>query len=257
MIKNNLLLISIIFSVQVMAQERLAGNGQVMAQERNTESGQAMKQERRASADSLAVAYMKEAGSFSTLYYGNQYQGYPPAKNHPYLKDVLYAKALLAYQDVVYPEVMMRLDMCRDELIVLTPDFRNVVLAPEKVEYAELHGKHIIYFQTDTLSGSPSAGYYVLLYAGQCRVMEKMSATLIDEAVPGKLQRFFDFTTKYYLYKDGIYHVIKNKKGVLKALQPYKTEMKRTISAHHLNFKKDAETFLILTVSEYERLSGR
>ena len=232
-IKNNLLLISIVFSVQVMAQER------------------------RTSADSLAVAYMKEAGSFSTLYYGCSYQGYPPAKNHPYLKEIVYTKGLLTYQDVVYPEVMMRLDMYRDELILLTPDFRNVVLSPEKVGYAELHGKHIIYFQTDAVPANPSSGYYFLLYDGHCRVLEKINATLIDETTPGKLQRFFDFSTKYYLYKDGACFTIKNKKGLLKALQPYRTEIKRTISAHHLNFKNDAEGFLIRTVSEYERLSGK
>ena len=151
MIQKVILVVVIVCSGQVWAQEFSTGNGQVMKQELSTGNEQALKQERRASADSLVVAYMKEAGSFSALYYGNPYQGYPPAKNHPFLKDILYAKALLVYQDVVYPEVMIRLDMCRDELIVQTPDFRNVVLAPEKVEYAELHGKHIIYFLSKSL----------------------------------------------------------------------------------------------------------
>jgi len=181
-------------------------------------SGQTYTQNLKQSIDSAAITYLQTADNFSTLYYGDDYQGYPPAKNHPYLKDILYVKARLVYQNVVYPEVQLRLDMYRNELITQTSDFRNVVLCPKYVELAELHGKHIIYFQTDTMPGCPSSGYYFLLVDGQNKVMEKRILTLIDETTPGRLQRHFVFKTRYYLYKGGVYYTIKNKKSLLKAL---------------------------------------
>jgi len=68
-------------------------------------------------------------------------------------------------------------------------------------------------------------------------------------------EMYYGFTTRYFLYKDGVYHIIRNQSGLLKALQPYKKELRRFISANRLQFRDKSEIFLIRTVSEYEKLS--
>jgi hypothetical protein len=40
--------------------------------------------------------YMQVAGGYSVIYYGNEYEGYPRATNHPFLKDILFTKAQLS-----------------------------------------------------------------------------------------------------------------------------------------------------------------
>jgi len=69
-------------------------------------------------------------------------------------------------------------------------------------------------------------------------------------------QYYYDLSTKYYLYHDGAYYAIRNKRALLKVLQPYKKELKRFISAHHWRFRNDAEKLIPQTVIEYEKLSG-
>ena len=223
-------------------------------------AGLMIAQERRASVDSAAVHYFRKIESFSPLFYGNEYEGHPSATNHPFLEDDQFTKARLSYQKIIYPEALLRLDLYRNELIVRSPGFRNIVLHPENVDFVELHGKRIIYFQTDSLPGCPSSGYYFLLYSGNYMLLEKRSALLIDKVGrnyinPGQLERYYEFSTRYYLYKDGVYYTIRNKRGLLKALLPYKKELKRFISTRKLNFRNDAEKFLILSIVEYEKLT--
>ena len=218
--------------------------------------GSMQSQVRLESVDSSAVEYLQTVLNYSLLYYGAEYEGYPRTTNHPYLIDDQYTKARLSYKNVIYPEALLCLDLNRDELVIKSPGFRNIVLFPENVDFVELHGKYIIYFQKDSLHGCPSSGFYILLHSDKCKVLEKRNAQIMEKTSPGLFERYFDFSTRYYLYKDGVYYSIKNKRGLLKALQPYKKELKRFISSRKLNYKNDTEAFLIHTVNEYEQLTG-
>ena len=217
----------------------------------------AQNSEYRQTIDSSAVGYLRIAGSQSVLYYGDEQEGHKRTTNHPYLNDDQYAKARLSYLQVIYPDVMLRLDFSRNELIIKSPNHRNIVLFPENVDFAELHNQHIIYFRSDSLPGCPSTGYYLLLHSGKCKVLEKRSATMmLKDNFSTSGEQYFSFNINYYLYKDGIYYNIRNKRGLLKILSPYKKELKRFISTNHLRFRLNAQEFLALTVNEYENLSN-
>ena len=217
---------------------------------------------RQQSIDSAAVRYLQNADRQSTLYYGNEQDVLPHTialassthNHHPYMKDMLYTKARLSYNGVIYPEALLRLDLSRDELITISLGFRNIVLFPENVDFVELHGKRIIYFSRDSLPGCPSSGYYFLLHSGKCRVLEKQTAALMFNSSTG--ETYYVFSTRFYLYKDSVYYSIKNQRGLLKALSPYKKELKRFISANNLLYRENAEEFIPRTVREYENLTG-
>lgn len=193
----------------------------------------------------------------STLYYGVEQDLQPRTTNHPYLKDAQYAKARLLYHNVLYPEVLLRLDFSRDELVALSPDQQNIVLFPENVDSVELHGQHIIYFRRDTLSGCPSSGYYILLHSGKYKVLEKNTASLKDtEGIGNQTEWYYAISTQYYLFMDDAYYNVSSQRSLLKALALHKKELKRFISANHLKFRKNAEEFLSRTVNEYEIITG-
>ena len=214
-------------------------------------------QERSRTTDSVSINYLKTANQSATLYYGVEYESYTQAKNNPYLTKSPCTRASLSYRNVVYTEVCLRLDLWKDELTVLSPDSRYFVLFPEDVEYAEMFNKHVFYHKTDSFLNSPSTGYYFLLYDNNCRVLEKKYATLIqrDKTVRTEWTIIdFDIKTHYYLLKDNVYHLIKNKNDLLNALSPYKKELKQFISSNRLSFRKNAAELLIQTTGEYEKL---
>jgi len=211
---------------------------------------------RRQMLDQSVVEYLKTVNEESALYFGPLQEELPRTTNHPYLNEPQYAKARLSYLGAIYPEAMLRLDLRRHELVVFSPDNSNIVLFPENVDYAELHGQHVIYFQPDNLPGCPSNGYYFLLHSGNCKVLEKQTASLNRRNTLGVWEEYYIISTKFYLFKDSAYQTIWNKRGLLKALQPYKKELKRFISANHLSFRENQEEFLVRTVVEYEKLSN-
>jgi len=217
----------------------------------------AQNNESRQSADSYVIEYMKSAKSQSALYYGIQQEPYPRTTNHPYLKDMLFAKGSLSYNNILYPEVLLKFDLYRNELITTSPGYRDIVLFPESVDFAELHGQHITYFRSDSLPGSPSTGYYFLLHSGKCRVLEKQTALLTSysDSRATLNEQHFVFRTIFYLYKDGVYYTIRNKNSLLKVLNPYRKELKRYISSQRLNYRQYPDVFIFLTVNEYEKLS--
>jgi hypothetical protein len=204
--------------------------------------------------NNAALEYLRLAGSQSPIYYGRKQELLSPAINHPYLKDWLFVNARLSYSGIIYPDALLRMDLSRDELIVISPAFHEIVLFPEKVDFAELQGYTIIYFRRDSLPGSPSTGYYFLLHSRECKVLKKQSSVLMFNTSTG--ERYYQESTNYYLYKDGVYYTIRNKRGLLNVLQPYKRELKRFISTNNLRFRRDAEELITRTVVEYEKLSG-
>ena len=207
--------------------------------------------------DDVVIEYLQYADNQSMLYYGTMQEGYPRTSNHPYLKDKQFVKARLSYRQIVYPEVNLRLDMNRNELIILSPSKHNIVLFPENVDFVELHDRHIIYFYRDSLPGSPSTGYYTLLHSGICKVMEKQTATLAVKNTSSTTQeQYFTFRNSFYLYKDDVYYTIRNKRGLLKILSPYNKELKQFVSTNNLSFRRNAGYFLAQTVQEYEKISG-
>jgi len=204
--------------------------------------------------DNAAIEYLRIAGSQSVLYTGKTQKEHPRITNHPYLIDAQYTKASLSYNQVIYPEVLLRFDLSRDELVVQSPGFRNVVLFPENVDFVELHGRHIIYFYRDSLPNSPSTGFYILLYSGNCKVMQKQTAKFMVNR--NSYEQYYELTTNFYLCKDDVYYTIGSNRKLLKVLQPYNKELKRFISAHRWRFRNDAEELIRQTVIEYEKLSG-
>ena len=206
------------------------------------------------SIDSARVMYLQRVIGQSVLYYGNEQDVQPRATNHPYLKNNQYVEARLSYHKVIYPKALLRLDLSRDELITLSPEFYHVVLFSENVDFVELHGKHVIYFRRDNLPGCPSGGYYFLLHSGECKVLERQTASLILNSSTGEF--YYALSTKFYLCKDDVYYNIRDQRGLLKVLNPYKKELKRYISSHHWRFRRDAEELIAMTVREYENLTG-
>ena len=210
--------------------------------------------ERRQMIDNSAIEYMRIAGSQAVLFYGIEQMGHPRVLNHPFLVDEQYTQGRLSFNGIIYPEVMLRLDLNRDELVILSPDFRHIVLSPENVDFAELHGRRIIYFHHNNLPGSPPTGYYSLLHSGKTKVLKRQTADLaVDQH---RREQYFRFSTRIFLYKDGVYHTIRNRRGLLRVLYPYRRELRQFISANRLRFRHNAEGFITQVVREYEKRSG-
>lgn len=163
-----------------------------------------------------------------------------------------YAEGKLLYDGKVYPQVSMRLDLYTDDLMVLTPNITyGIILDPERVGYAEFNGYHILYIQPGKSSIPLPKGYYQQLYnSGKITILRKESFSF-DRAN----LKLINWSRKYYIYKDGICHTVKNKKNVLNAFKSHKKELDQFIKNNRIDFKKNMEDALIAVTEEYNKLN--
>jgi hypothetical protein len=201
--------------------------------------------------------YMEAAGGQAVLFYGREQEPYAVVtSNHPYFREEHYGRGRLSYRGAMYPEVLLRMDLYRGELIVLSPAAHHVRLTPTEIDFAELHGRRIVYLSEDTLSGSfPAPGLYFLLYDGDCRVFEKQTATLQRRAYMQTMEHYFAFSSVYYLWKEGVCYRIKSRNALLKALGAHRKELERHIRANKLDFRKDAGKMIVSTVETFEKIA--
>ena len=204
--------------------------------------------------DRYAVDYMNSASEYATIFSGNREKPFIYAtKNHSYFKEQDFVTGRLSYRGITYPEVQLRWDLYKDELIILSPSNYGISLKSENIDFAELHGYHVYYLRPDSLLGCPPAGNYILLYSGDCSVIEKLSYVLFTET--NTMEYYFALSTKFYLKKDGVYHKITNRKSLLKVLNTHRRDLKRFIRANDLRFKRDAEKMVLEVVKEHEKLN--
>jgi hypothetical protein len=204
--------------------------------------------------NTLMEQYLDEARNQALIYTGKEPQPYAPhITNHPYFKSGLFTGGVLSYDGIRYPNVTLMFDSYRDQLIVLSPGTHShLILQSNKVDYAEMFGYRVIYFSPDGLKNSPSEGYYLLLYDGKCKVLEKQSCSLFETRKNEVREGYFNKSSKYYVLKDGVYHMVKSKGSVLKIFEPHKRELNQYSRQQQLNFRKETGNAIISIVKQYE-----
>ena len=207
--------------------------------------------------DYYVSGYMKAVSEYASLYSGNCQQSLEfRVIDHQYFKEQHYVIGKLFYNGILYPDVLLRWDLYRDELIVLSPAGSNIVLINENTGFAEIHGYHIFYHHPDGSTGCPSAGYYLLLHSGKYRLLEKISYSPNVAKIEGKrLTYTFLVSSFFYLQKDEVYHKINSQRKLLKTLGTHRKEMKSLIQSNGYKYKRNAEEMALELVKEHEKLS--
>ena len=203
-----------------------------------------------------ATDYLDAVGHYAAIFSGNREQplGFTTS-NHQYFKESDFTIGRLSHRGIIYPEVLLRWDLYRDELIVLSPYNYTIVLNNENVDFFEIHGYHAFYLFPNDLAGCPPAGYYILLHSSDDYLLiEKITKYLQEENVK-KYRYFFDQSSKFYLQKGNAYYKIQNKRSLLKSLETHRKELKKFMRINQLQYKKDAEKTVLETIRKHENLS--
>lgn len=204
----------------------------------------------------ISVNYFDTAKDQSPIYIGKLHTPYPRnVIGNPYLLNDKPSKGDLCYDGILYPDISMRLDIYKNELLLLSSDtLYNIVLDNERVEYAYLHDNKYEYLSLEEYKKVPS-GYYRSLYNSSfCQVLKNESASLKKKERDREVLLEFIHNKNYYLLIDGIYYPVKNKGTLLNVLQSHKKELNRYIKLYKIDFKHSFDEALVSVVKEYEKL---
>ncbi len=193
--------------------------------------------------------YLKNAGDYAGIYNGKIESAYNSKlyENTPYYKSPDFTRGIITYKKNIYPDQQIRLDLYKEHLIILTPEKHySVILDSDEVERVNLYDKTFIWENPSSQSGL-KPGYYMLLFEGKSLKLLCKETYNIKE----KQQTFrFDSKILYYLFFNGQYYSVKNKKSFIKIFPQYKKQIDTYIKKHKLNFKKEKE-FSLNTLASY------
>ena len=207
--------------------------------------------------DTSAKNYLQQAGIYAEIYNGRMEMIYASSlyENLPYYKNTDFTEASIIYRKNYYPAQKVRLDLYREQLIILSPEKQHgIILNAQLVEKVQMHNKTIVYL-TPPKESKLKDGYYIQLLEG-----EKMHLLCKENYVPkqtiqGKTAiNYFDHTVRHYLLYNNQYHTIKNKNSFSKLFPQYKKQINSYVKDKRLDFKQSKDESLISLARYCEEL---
>lgn len=205
------------------------------------------------SQESYIQQYLDMVKEYAVIYNGEMEEGYTPAlyQNFPYYINPNFASGDLYFNNNLYTNQQLRLDLYKDELIVLVPGKQfNKIIDFHGVDKATIHGVTIVYKDK---SSNLSSGYYIQLYTSSSMEMLQKITAEIDKVNLGD-KRSFKIKEQFYLIQKGKNPVIvKNKNTFIKLFPGYKKEINSYIKQNNLKFSHNkAKSFAQLAAYCHE-----
>lgn len=199
-----------------------------------------------------ASQYLRSAGQYALIFTGREHEKYPLYYiNHPWYISAEYHRGTVFANKISFPDVQMRLDLYRNELVI-SPDNSPFNIVAD-ADSAIVHGKKIIRISPQI---NPSVwGYVVVVHEGKNnRVYLKNNLMLRQKVVSGVLTQQFETTRVFWLhYRDDLHRLSK-----ISDLYPFYPDQRPAIRSfindNNLNFRKNPEQTLVLLMDYLEKL---
>jgi hypothetical protein len=190
---------------------------------------------------SAAAAYLRSADEQAVVFTGKEHEKYPiHYANSPWLKSTEYTRGILYANKKVYPDVQMKLDLYRNELVI-SPDNSpyNIVTTADS---AFLHTTNVYFIPP--MPNQNLSGYVVVLHRGKHKLYLKYHLQLRQQVESGRVVYRFETSTSHWLHtSDGLFKLAR-----ISDLYPFFPEERRNIRAflhnNHLNFRKNPDLTL-------------
>lgn len=213
-----------------------------------------------------AVNFFNEVvGGNTHLYNGPEHRGYMrPAEGHPYYLTEDIQIGSLQYDGILYKNVPLMYDITKDNLITFqyaadsSIQYRSIFkidLLRNRTGSFSLSGHNFIKVEVDGNSGKMKSGFYELLYNGRLKVLVRRSK-VYKEDIKSELKRSYDSSSTYYILKEGVYQIIKNKNSILNIFKDKRRDLSAYISKNKLKYPKKKETFITSVTQYYDQLTN-
>lgn len=211
--------------------------------------------------DHTAVSryYVEQSGGYSPLYNGI----IPPMysmfyEGTYYLVSDAYYPGTVLYNGKLYVDMQLNLNVHRDELYVMIPEFNSSsVLLKAHVESFTMGDMHFVNIVKEKWPNAPEQGYYRVLYSGNDISVLKRTVKRMNSATAAsdrKVSYVFEESTSYYILRNGYFHPVNRKSSVLQVLPELRKELNRHIRDEKLKFGKDQrEASLVSCAMLYQK----
>ena len=205
----------------------------------------------------LMQDYFSAAQEYALIYNGKEYSRYEKqTTNHPYLVNAEFEEGTISSGKTLYPRLLMKLDLFRDELVLQSPKkLYPFVAEKDRIDYILLNGYHIINPSVRGWQDLIGDEYVVLLSDSIYPVIKKYIVTYEEKVNGLSIEASFRIKERFYVGKENRCHPVKNKRALLNLFPDKKKELSRYAREQKLNFKKWPEQAFVTIVKQYETLN--
>ena len=196
--------------------------------------------------------YSKAMVAQSHLFNGTEYGDYRSLKEEHPLLFLDWIDGSVFYEGVFYENIPLLYDISTDKLITEHYSSRQKIeLIDSKIESFHLQNYHFVHLRDDRLR----KGFYELVYDGTTKVYMRRQKALQQSLAGTEIRRSFGEKELYYIFKQGNYYSVKNKKTVLATLRERKSELNQFISKNHIRFKINREKSIAMVAEYYDNIN--
>ena len=203
--------------------------------------------------DSVINIYFSKQWKELPIYNGRLFRGYEYGiEGHGFYFSSDWQIGNIQYDGIWYNNLPLRYDIYKDEVMVNHPNNIPIILFGERVQqfhFADLH-----FFRLKTgIKNEPSAVIYQLLTDGKIKLLSRRSKIIEENLENKKVEKKFIEQHRYYLVKDGKYHLVRNQKSMLNLLIDRRQEILKDLRKNNIRFKKDREKAIIHIADFYNK----
>ena len=198
-------------------------------------------------------AYMEKAGINSVLYRGSAPFSYHFSHEGTYYAyDSNFQNGEILYNGKKYSDVMINLNSHLDELILKIPESISTVIANKNFVTKFSYGGRDFINIKNRENGFPESGYYQLLYGVKDTLLKKIRKTYVEEipqhSASATVKKLFETETSYFLFSNGKWSKIKNRRELLRGYPTIKRNIIKFIRDSRLDFATNKENSFVEVV---------
>lgn len=204
----------------------------------------------------IVKQYLEKAGDCAVIYNGELETPYSFVyyDEFPYYKSNEYAQGAIYYKGKYYPNQRIRLDLYKNQLIVLTPktNLGKIVNAADVDKFVLGESTFINYFPSETEKPLKQGYYHLIMEGTLFKVLGKTQKIPVENS--GKSTYIFNSKQNYYLLYNGGVYTIRNASILTKLFPQLKKQLKAYVKDNGLNFKTAPEESLYQIVNYCEEI---
>jgi hypothetical protein len=198
--------------------------------------------------------YTESIQQQSRLFNGSDYIIYVPDKDeHPYFQVDDWLFGSIVYWGELYDNVPLLYDLSNDQVIAEHDGGSPIKLVAEKIQRFTISDHTFRRLKADD-KNKIAEGFYDELYNGNLKVYAKHTKSFQESIEASTIIPRYDAHTRYYVLKDGIYHVVKKKSSVLGLFSDQKQAVRDFIRKNRIRFKNNHESALVQIVGFYDSI---
>ena len=207
------------------------------------------------STSNMIDVYYQALDEQSPLYNGREYVEYPFTflEGHPFFGSAVWVNGNINFDGMTFHEVPMVYDIIKDQVVIL--DFRKVfkiTLPADKIQQFTISGHTFIRLLHDS-SNQIKTGFYDQLYNGKIGLFAKREKKIYEKYLDLHTNNVAYEHNTYYIKKEGIYYMIKNKRTMLNILKSKKKEIQQYLRKNGIQFINNKEKAIIMAVEYYDQ----